>query len=138
MLLISKRIRAFTERPCSAVSPRTYSCQASYRTTTPNSLLLRHRSLSTSNIYLAKRRRDFFSSNSALRQPQSEAKDGEQQPVEVQGQKPKAKRSPPGKNPLRRVAVEAQRSRAGNELKKSAAPGIQSETKVCAPITRRE
>lgn len=126
-----------TGRQLATQSSRPYGGQASNRITTADSVLPSHQSLGTSKYLLGIRRRDCFSSISPLRQPQLEAKDGEQQQGEVQDQKLKAKRSPPGKNSLRRVAVEAQRSKAGNELKKSAPAGLESETKVgILPLVR--
>ena len=128
MLLVKRGTWEFTGRPISARCSRPFSRQASF-TSTPDPLL-RHRLLSTTNKLLGKRRRDFFSSNTTLRRPQTEVKDGRPQQTEVEDRKRKVKRTPPGKNSLRSVAVEAQRSRAGNELKKSASPGLESETKV--------
>jgi len=130
MLLSGKRIWASTGRQLATNFSRPYGCQACNRIVTSDLVLLRHRSLSRSNNPFGKRRREFLSSNSALRQTQIGAKDSEQQQAEVQEQKRKAKRSPHGKNSLRSVAVEAQRSKAGNELKKSATAGLESETQV--------
>lgn len=136
MLLTGNRISASTGRQLATNFSRPYGCQACNRIVTSD-LVLRHRSLSRSNNSFGKRRRELFSSNSALRQPQIGAKDGEQQQAEVQEQKRKAKRSPHGKNSLRSVAVEAQRSKAGNELKKSATAGLESETQVSTFILVR-
>ncbi len=111
-------------------SSRPYGCQACNRIITSDLLLLRQWSSNTNAKLLNKRRREHFSSYSALRQSQIGTKDFEQQQAEVQEQKRKAKRTPHGKNSLRSVAVEAQRSKAGNELKKSAPAGLESETKV--------
>lgn len=69
------------------------------------------------------RRRDFFSSNSTLRR-ENETDEHSEPP------KRKHQRSPAGKNSLRRVAVEAQRSRDGKEAHKIPAEEQQSTTKV--------
>ncbi|KAI9875154.1 MAG: hypothetical protein M1830_008816 [Pleopsidium flavum] len=59
------------------------------------------------------RRRDFFSANATLQQqPQHLLRDGDSAEHQ-QNQKRKVSRSPAGKTSLRRVAVEAQRSRDG-------------------------
>ncbi|GAD99007.1 YagE family protein [Paecilomyces variotii No. 5] len=60
------------------------------------------------------RRKDFFSSNAYLRQKQSQGDAELAQPeLETQKQRRKASRTPATKTSLRRVAVEAQRSRDG-------------------------
>lgn len=74
----------------------------------------RHQFLHAAPPLLLPRRKDFFSSNATLRQKQSsqELPKGEQ-PPENSKQKRKTARSPVAKTSLRRVAVEAQRSRDG-------------------------
>lgn len=119
---------------CAVTTWRLYSCQASNQWTATKTVPLRHRSLSTSNNLLAKRRKDFFSSNAAFRGPQREKEPAEQQQQQEQqghelGKRRKPKRSPAGKTSLRRVAVEAQRSKDGHELKRSAHLGLQTDTK---------
>ena len=133
MLLSSPQVWGHIERRCAAVVSRSYSSLSYSKVSTSTPILFRNRSLSTGITLSAKRRRDFFSSNATLRQPQNEAgvdnpTQPEAQPVE--GQKRKNKRSPPGKSSLRRVAVEAQRSRDGNEFKKSEIIGSHSNTKA--------
>lgn len=128
--MVGRTVWTYTGRQIWAQCLRPYSSQAFGRTFSSESSLLKHRSLSTSESLLAKRHREFFSSISTLHQPQHETKDGEQQKLEVHDQKRKIKRNVPGKNSLRSAAVEAQRSRAGDELKKSANLGLEPETKV--------
>ena len=129
--IIRSRIAITTLRP--------YSCQANKQWTTPTTVLQRHRSLSTSNNLLAKRRKDFFSSNASIRLSQREKGTTEQQQqlqeLQEQGKERKPKRSPPGKTSLRRVAVEAQRSKDGHELKRSASLGSQTATKESSKST---
>lgn len=141
MLLRNSKGWGHIERRCAAVVSRPYSSLSHNRLSTPTPIPLRHRWLSTSITLSVKRRRDFFSSNATLRQPQNEAEVGNQtqpeaQPVQVQ--KRKNKRSPPGKSSLRRVAVEAQRSRDGNELKKSEIVGSHNNTKPVTAICAAE
>lgn len=71
-------------------------------------------------------RRNFCSSTSYLQKPQREVESEELQ----KPQKRKNPRSPAGKNSLRRVAVEAQRSRDGKDTKSSPIQEPQSSTKV--------
>ena len=132
MLLIFSRGWGSIRPRCAAIASRPYSCQASNQWTITKTPSPRHRSLSTSNCLLSKRRKGFFSSNASTRGPQGEKEPAEQQPQQGQEQakKRKAKRSPGGKSSLRQVAVEAQRSREGHELKKSASLGLQTATKV--------
>ncbi|KAJ9202335.1 hypothetical protein DTO021D3_4469 [Paecilomyces variotii] len=60
------------------------------------------------------RRKDFFSSNAYLKQKQSQGdSEAAQSELETQKQRRKASRTPATKTSLRRVAVEAQRSRDG-------------------------
>lgn len=68
------------------------------------------RLLHASAVTQSPRKRTFFSSNAALQQDNSTSKDGEGVDS-LPAQKRKPVRSPPGKTSLRRVAVEAQRSR---------------------------
>lgn len=138
MLPAGQSIWASTGRQLAANTSRLYNCQACNRIVTADRVLLRHRSLDTNKNLFSKRRREFFSSSSALRQSQNGAQDGEQQQADVKDQRRKAKRSPHGKNSLRSVAVEAQRSKAGNELKKSATAGLESETKVSTYVLVHE
>ncbi|KAL9003075.1 MAG: hypothetical protein Q9188_004028 [Gyalolechia gomerana] len=71
-------------------------------------------------------RRNFCSSTSYLQKPQREVESEELQ----KPQKRKNPRSPAGKNSLRRVAVEAQRSRDGKDTKSSPIEEPQSSTKT--------
>lgn len=60
------------------------------------------------------RRKDFFSSNAYLKQERSQGdSEAAQSELETQKQRRKASRTPATKTSLRRVAVEAQRSRDG-------------------------
>lgn len=133
MPLCSAIVWGHIERRCAAVVSRSCSSRSYHRLSTSTPTLCRHRSLSTGITLSAKRRRDFFSSNATLWQRQDKVGAGDSIPPEAQpaeGQKQKNKRSPRGKSSLRRVAVEAQRSRDGNELKRSEIVGLHSNTKV--------
>ena len=70
--------------------------------------------------------RQRFSLKSPFKQAQREP--GE--PEQPQGQKKKSTRSPVGKTSLRRVAVEAQRSRGGIDSRKLSTPESPATTKV--------
>ena len=126
-------------RGCAATFSRAYSSLCPHYLSASTHGLSRHRSLSTAITYLRERRPTCSSSNAISRQLHNEAGDGDQTQPEaqpVQGQKRKIKRSPPGKSSLRRVAVEAQRSKDGNELKKSEIIGSHSSTKVKLPASK--
>ena len=134
MLLTVSRGWGSIRTGCAVTTLRPYSCQASNQWTTTKTVTSRHRSLSTSTNLLTKRRKGFFSSNASSRNPQREKEPAEQQQLQPQqaqeqGKKRKSKRSPAGKTSLRRVAVEAQRSKDGHELKRSAHLGLQTDTK---------
>lgn len=73
----------------------------------------RHQFLHATPPLIYPRRKDFFSSNATLRQKQTQDTPGTELPPENSKQKKKAGRSPVAKTSLRRVAVEAQRSRDG-------------------------
>lgn len=109
----------------SLLSPRPYS--SLQRPGSLTLLLYRHRSLHLTGSHAFPRRREFFSSNSHLQRPQKEA-ETEQPP---KSQKRKHQRSPAGKNSLRRVAAEAQRSRHGKEARRTPSEDSQSSTKAC-------
>ena len=139
MLTTNSVFRGHIGRRCAATFSCAYSSLYPYRLSTSTYYLSRHRSLSTGIRHLTERRRSLSSLNATLRQLHNEAGDGNQTQPEaqpVQGQKRKTKRSPPGKSSLRRVAVEAQRSKDGNELKKSELIGSHSSTKVKLPASR--
>lgn len=141
MLRSGATVWGHTERRCAAVVSRAYSFRSYHRLSTSTPVLFRQRSLSTGVSLSAKRRRDFFSSNASLRQRQDEAGVADPTPPEAQpvkSQKRKNKRSSLGKSSLRRVAVEAQRSRDGNELKKSETGESQSNTKAITAICAAE
>lgn len=132
MIKGTRAVLEYTGRRCVFLS-RSYSSLSCNPRSTPPAILSRHRPLSTGTTLQAKKRRGFFSSNAGLRQAQNETKDGEQVQAEGQnGQAPKRKkkRSPPGKTSLRRVAVEAQRSRDGNEPRKIDVAGQHTNTRV--------
>ena len=78
-------------------------------------------SFHSSGGILSRKRKDFFSSNATPQLAQQDAK-SENPP---QATKRKSTRSPAAKNSLRRVAVEAQRSRDGKELLKTPIVGQQ-------------
>lgn len=59
------------------------------------------------------RRRDFFTSNAQLAQKQSNTNDESLENIELQIQRKRSARGPAAPTSLRRVAVEAQRSRDG-------------------------
>ena len=84
----------------------------------------RHHHVGTSHQF--PRRRDFFSSNAVLQQTQREL----ESPEGPQATKRKITRSPAAKNSLRRVAVEAQRSRDGVSTEEMSGLDSRSNTKV--------
>ena len=73
---------------------------------------LRSRHIHGSPLWQFPRRRDFFSSNATL-QRSSDLRSNEDHVEEQHTHKRKTARSPAGKTSLRRVAVEAQRTRDG-------------------------
>ena len=120
-------------RICALQSPRTYIALLDVSLEAParavkNKSLLGHKSPSTP------RRHESFSSKPLLRYPQREPDEQEQ----LQGQKRKSTRSPAGKTSLRRVAVEAQRSRGGIESRKSSTPGPPASTKTVTALCAAE
>ena len=138
MLFAARKGWGILRRNCAITSLRSYSCHtySSWAISATVLVPLRHRSLSTSNSLLAKRRKGFFSSNATSQSPQRDLETTEQQKPQhqgqEQGQKRKSKRSPVAKTSLRRVAVAAQRSKDGHELKRLANLGPQTHTKVPA------
>ena len=133
MLFTTSRCWGNIQTKASTSSLRFYSCQAHGRWTTSPTVLLRHRSLTTANSLLTKRRKGFFSSNSSPKGPQRENDGAEQQQLQQLQEsvkERKAKQSPAGKTSLRRVAIEAQRSKDGHDLKRLASSGSQTNTKV--------
>lgn len=95
------------------------------------------RPLHASPIFQRPRRRDFFSSNAVLSQRSQtieNQKDSDQNLVEIsQGQKRKTARSPAVTRSLRRVAVEAQRSKVGGDLTR--APRLADDTSIPKIVT---
>jgi required for meiotic nuclear division protein 1 len=96
-----------------------FICSACRRASTQLSRGAALRTLHASPPLLRPRRRDFFSSNSLLSSersstPDSPKADNALQIQQTNGQKRKTARSPAAKTSLRRVAVEAQRSKDGN------------------------
>jgi hypothetical protein len=88
----------------------------------------RRRSMHAASSLLLPRKRDFFSSNSLLQQQMGRTGD-----ASLENQQPQKKRQlrlPATKTSLRRVAVEAQRSRDGGLSQTSAGLDIHSRTKV--------
>ena len=146
MLFATTKGCGIIRRHYAITSFRSYSCHCYSGWATSTTLPPQHRSLSTSNNLLAKRRKGFFSSNATSRSPQRDLEATEQQKThhqgqgqgqgqeqgQEQGQKRKSKRSPVAKSSLRRVAVAAQRSKDGYELKRLANLGSQTDTKVPA------
>ena len=96
------------------------------------------RPLHASPSLLLPRRRDFFSSNSALFRNKLQAvdlskDDNSPSPEQGQTQKRKSARSPAGKTSLRRAAIEAQRSKDGSlVVSKSAIDGTSTPKLVTA------
>lgn len=86
------------------------------------------RSLHGTGSFLLPRRRDFFSSNASLSQSQP-AKAKNEDAESLHGPKKRSARSPASKTSLRRVAVEAQRSREG-AMKESATSTETHKAKV--------
>ena len=89
------------------------------------------RQLHASAIAPAPRKRNFFSSNAALQQGANVEKDGEIDNL-TPVQKRKPVRSPAGKTSLRRVAVEAQRSRSTTNRQRDVATNREEKTRVVA------
>ncbi|KAL9025790.1 MAG: hypothetical protein Q9196_005452, partial [Gyalolechia fulgens] len=85
-----------------------------------------HQFLNPIDTHRLPERRNFYPSTSHLQKPQREI-ESEELP---KPQKRKKQRSPAGKNSLRRVAVEAQRSRDGKDTKRSPSEEPQSSTKT--------
>jgi hypothetical protein len=95
----------------------------------------RRRSLHAAPTLFLPRRRDFFSSNTLLQQQVRRTDD-----ASLEGQQPQKKRQlrlPATKTSLRRVAVEAQRSRDGGLSQIGAGVDIHSRTKVRYGFPRR-
>ena len=138
MLYATTKGLGFVRRNFAIASLRSYSCQPYGRWALSATVPLRHRSLSTSNNLLAKRRKGFFSSNATSQSPQRDLETTEQQKPQHQeqeqgqGQKRKSKRSPVAKASLRRVGITAQRSKDGHEQKLLANLGSQTDPKVPA------
>ena len=89
------------------------------------------RQLHASAVAQAPRKRNFFSSNAALQQEANAAKDGSIDTLPP-AQKRKPVRSPAGKTSLRRVAVEAQRSRSSTIRQRDAADNGEGNNRVTA------
>ena len=83
----------------------------------------------------SRKRKDFFSSNAAAQHPTAEDLKAAEP---AQNPKRKTTRSPAAKNSLRRVAVEAQRSRDGKDAKKSQAGSQQTAAKTVTAICAAE
>ncbi|KAL8674309.1 MAG: hypothetical protein Q9168_001302 [Polycauliona sp. 1 TL-2023] len=128
-------LKSFTTRPRS-ISPTPLFIFRPYSSfqRPPASSLLQHRKrlfhLTGSQAF--PKRRKFFSSNPHLQKSQPEA-ETEETP---KSQKRKSQRSPASKNSLRRVAVEAQRSRNVKEVRKEevyeSQPSTKTVTAYCA------
>ena len=89
------------------------------------------RQLHASSAAQAPRKRTFFSSNAALQQEANLTKDGSIDTLPP-AQKRKPVRSPAGKTSLRRVAVEAQRSRSSTIRQRDAATSGEGNNRVTA------
>jgi hypothetical protein len=114
-------------RPC----PRRPLSTLSYRPLLYCSLTCRGRFLHVTSSNLLPRRRDFFSSNVPLSQQHHPTKDTAEPIQEASpAQKRRSTRTPSAKTSLRRVAVEAQRSRDGSQAKKAAGIDGDSHTQV--------
>lgn len=136
MLFAATKSWGIVRRSYPIASSRPYSCQSYSRRAVSATEPLRHRSLTTSNNFLAKKTKEYFSSNTTSRTPQRDLETTEQQKTphqgQEQGQKRNSKRSHVAKTSLRRAAVAAQRSKDGHELKRLANLGSQTDTKVPA------
>lgn len=89
------------------------------------------RQIYRSTIPTSLRRRTLFSTNAAVQQPQRESENSDgSQPA-----KRKKTRSPAAKNSLRRVAVEAQRSRDGILIGETSGLEDRSNTKVALRLS---
>lgn len=97
-----------------------------------------YRPLHASTTLYLPHRRDFFSSNAALRLPVQASGDGKEEPKQKEEstahtQKRKTRRSPTAGTSLKRVAIEAQRSRDGKQQKPRVTDsGIQAQKLVTA------
>lgn len=89
------------------------------------------RQLHASAVAPAPRKRNFFSSNAALQQEGNVEKDGSIDSLPP-AQKRKPVRSPAGKTSLRRVAVEAQRSRSSTIRQRDVGSGREGHNRVVA------
>jgi hypothetical protein len=93
----------------------------------------RLRSVHAASTLFLPRKRDFFSSNALLQQQAHQT--GDASPENRQPQKKRQLRLPATKTSLRRVAVEAQRSRDGGLSQISAGVDIHSHTKVESDVS---
>lgn len=89
------------------------------------------RQLHASAVAQAPRKRTFFSSNAILQQEANDPKDGSIDALPP-AQKRKPVRSPAGKTSLRRVAVEAQRSRSSTIRQRDAASNGEGNNRATA------
>lgn len=89
------------------------------------------RQLHVSSIVQAPRKRNFFSSNAALQQEANSTKDDAPDSLPP-NQKRKPARASPGKTSLRRVAVEAQRSRSSTIRQRDASSSGDGSNRVTA------
>ena len=89
------------------------------------------RQLHASATAQAPRKRNFFSSNAALQQEANATKDASADAL-LPAQKRKPVRSPAGKTSLRRVAVEAQRSRSSAIRRRDVASSREGNNRVTA------
>lgn len=83
------------------------------------------------------RRRDFFTSNAQLAQKQPNKNDGSSEDLEQQKQRRRSARAPAAPTSLRRVAVEAQRSRDGFLSKAQLKEQGIDQTKVSPTVQSR-
>ena len=120
-------------RICALQHPRPRTLLLDLSHATPVTALINHAILEKNSISTPYRF-ESFSSKSILCHPQREPNEQEH----LEGHKRKSTRSPAGKTSLRRVAVEAQRSRGATESKKSSIPGSPAITKTVTALCAAE
>lgn len=105
---------------------RSFSSLRNVQPLRPSVVLPRSSSFHSSGIFSSRKRNDYFSSKAPATTPQLDATTNEPS----QNSKRKTTRSSAAKNSLRRVAVEAQRSRDGKDPNKTPPLAHQTASKV--------
>jgi len=121
----------------SPFSQRLYSSFVQGSSSLKHTNFLKGRHIHGSPVLQTPRRRDFFSSNAALQQQRQDPPPNGDNAEYQQPQQRKGSRLPAGKTSLRRVAVEAQRSRDGITTPGKPALNGLPKAKVCLPAIAR-